>query len=60
MREVLDRFEFDNTISKLDEAGLLIQVLTFLDADLEKLYEFACHLRRLLTIEREELPREIQ
>ena len=27
MREVLDRFDFDNTISKLDEAGLLFQVL---------------------------------
>jgi len=27
MREVLERFDFDNTISKLDEAGLLFQVL---------------------------------
>ena len=27
MREVIDRFDFDNTISKLDEAGLLFQVL---------------------------------
>ena len=27
MREVLDRFDFDNTISKLDEAGLLFQVV---------------------------------
>ncbi len=27
MREVLEKFEFDNTISKLDEAGLLFQVL---------------------------------
>ncbi len=27
MREVLDKFDFDNTISKLDEAGLLFQVL---------------------------------
>jgi type I restriction enzyme M protein len=27
MRDVLDRFDFDNTISKLDEAGLLFQVL---------------------------------
>ena len=26
MREVLERFDFDNTISKLDEAGLLFQV----------------------------------
>lgn len=27
MREVIDHFDFDNTISKLDEAGLLFQVL---------------------------------
>ncbi len=27
MREVLERFDFDNTISKLDEAGLIFQVL---------------------------------
>ena len=27
MREVLDKFDFDNTISKLDESGLLFQVV---------------------------------
>jgi type I restriction enzyme M protein len=27
MREVLERFDFDNTIGKLDEAGLLFQVI---------------------------------
>jgi type I restriction enzyme M protein len=27
MREVLEKFDFDNTISKLDEAGLLFRVL---------------------------------
>jgi type I restriction enzyme M protein len=27
MREVLERFDFDNTITKLDDAGLLFQVL---------------------------------
>ena len=27
MREVLEKFDFDNTISKLDEAGLLFQVI---------------------------------
>jgi hypothetical protein len=27
MREVLEKFDFDNTISKLDAAGLLFQVL---------------------------------
>ena len=40
--------------------SFLAQVLTFLDADLEKLYEFARHLRRLLKVDQEELPREIQ
>ena len=40
--------------------SFLAQVLTFLDADLEKLYVFTRHLRRLLSVEREELPREIQ
>ena len=40
--------------------SFLAQVLTFLDADLEKLYVFTRHLRRLLSLEREELPREIQ
>ena len=35
MREVVERFDFDNTISKLDEAGLLFQVMErFKDADL--------------------------
>ena len=27
MREVLEKFDFDNTISKLDEAGLIFQVM---------------------------------
>ena len=40
--------------------SFLAQVLTFLDADLEKLYEFARHLRRLLKVDQEELPLEIQ
>jgi hypothetical protein len=35
-------------------------VLTFADADLEKLYVFARHLRRLLPSDREALPREVQ
>lgn len=35
MREVLEKFDFDNTISKLDEAGLLFQVVErFKDVDL--------------------------
>ena len=40
--------------------AFLSQVLTFADADLEKLYEFARHLRRLLSVGREALPVEVQ
>ena len=40
--------------------SFLAQVITFLDADLEKLYVFARSLRRLLRVDREELPLEIQ
>jgi type I restriction enzyme R subunit len=40
--------------------AFLAQVLTFGDADLEKLYVFARHLRRLLPADREALPREVQ
>ena len=40
--------------------SFLAQVITFLDADLEKLYVFARHVRRLLKVDREELPLEIQ
>ena len=40
--------------------AFLAQVLTFADSDLEKLYVFARHLRRLLTADRERLPVEVQ
>ncbi len=40
--------------------SFLAQVLTFADADLEKLHVFARHLRRLLPADRAELPREVQ
>jgi len=40
--------------------AFLAQVLTFADADLEKLYVFARHLRRLLPADREALPYEVQ
>lgn len=40
--------------------AFLAQVLTFTDADLEKLYVFARHLRRLIPADRAELPREVQ
>lgn len=40
--------------------AFLSQVLTFADADLEKLYVFTRHLRRLLPPDRDELPTEVQ
>jgi type I restriction enzyme R subunit len=40
--------------------AFLSQVITFADPDLEKLYQFARCLRRLLPADRESLPREIQ
>jgi len=40
--------------------AFLAQVLTFTDPDLEKLYQFARYLRRLLPPDRDSLPREIQ
>src|SRR5207247_4917454 len=40
--------------------AFLAQVLTFADADLEKLYVFARYLRRLLPPDRTQLPREVQ
>jgi hypothetical protein len=40
--------------------AFLAQVLTFADADLEKLYAFGRYLRRLLPADRAELPREVQ
>lgn len=40
--------------------SFLSQILTFADADLEKLYAFARHLRRLLPSDRASLPREVQ
>ncbi len=40
--------------------AFLAQILTFADAELEKLYQFARYLRRLLPWDRDTLPREIQ
>ncbi|HSF29463.1 MAG TPA: RNA-binding domain-containing protein [Candidatus Tectomicrobia bacterium] len=40
--------------------AFLAQVLSFVDADLEKLYVFARHLRRLLPHDWDGLPREVQ
>ena len=40
--------------------AFLSQVLTFADPELEKLYVFCRHLRRLLPAGREQLPREVQ
>jgi type I restriction enzyme R subunit len=40
--------------------AFLAQLLTFADADLERLYVFARHLRRVLPADRQALPREVQ
>jgi len=40
--------------------AFLAQVLTFSDTDLEKLYVFTRHLRRLIPADPDELPREVQ
>lgn len=40
--------------------SFLAQVLPFADTDLEKLYVFSRHLRRLAVGDREELPRDVQ
>jgi len=40
--------------------AFLSQILTFSDADLERLYAFARHLRRILPSDRADLPREVQ
>ena len=40
--------------------SFLSQVITFADADLEKLYAFARYLRRRITVTGDELPREVQ
>jgi type I restriction enzyme R subunit len=40
--------------------AFLSQIIPFADADLEKLYVFARHLRRLLPSDEAELPREVQ
>ena len=40
--------------------AFLAQILTFSDVDLEKLYIFLRHLRRLLPVDRPNLPREVQ
>jgi hypothetical protein len=67
---VVDRFEHisgDERHDFREQLGdyvrlyaFLAQVLTFADADLEKLYVFARHLGRLLPADRLELPREVQ
>lgn len=70
LRPVVDRFLALSTEEQADCRGqltdyvrlyaFLSQVLTFTDADLEKLYVFARLLRRYLPVRKDELPREIQ
>jgi len=66
----VDRYQALDKEERLDFRGkltdyvrlyaFLSQILTFADADLEKLYVFARLLRRYLPHEKEDLPREIQ
>jgi type I restriction enzyme R subunit len=56
-----ERVDFRSTLTDYVRLyAFLSQILTFADADLEKLYVFARLLRRYLPAERDELPREIQ
>ena len=56
-----ERVDFRGQITDYERLyAFLAQVLTFADTDLEKLYVFARHLRRLLPAERDELPLEVQ
>ena len=67
---VVERFQAHSPEERHDFRGqltdytrlyaFLAQVLTFADADLEKLYVFARHLRRLLPSDPAELPRQVQ
>jgi type I restriction enzyme R subunit len=62
-RALSDEEQHDFRVQITDYVRLyafLAQVLTFADADLEKLYVFARPLRRLLPGDRAELPREVQ
>ena len=46
MREVLEKFDFDNTIAKLDEAGLLFQVMErFADPKVDLHPDRVCNLQ---------------
>ena len=59
--QVGERRDFQGQVTDyVRQYSFLAQVITFSDADLEKLYIFTRHLRRLLFIEREELASKIQ
>jgi type I restriction enzyme R subunit len=62
--ETIDKEERMNFRGKLTDYvrlyAFLSQILTFADADIEKLYAFNRLLRRYLPTEKDELPREIQ
>jgi type I restriction enzyme R subunit len=70
LRPLVDRFEELGHEEQTDFRGqltdyvrmysFLSQVLTFTDADLEKLYVFARLLRRYLPARKDDLPREVQ
>ena len=70
LNPAVERFQGLEEAEKQDFRGQLVdfvrlyaflsQILPFTDTDLEKLYVFSRHLRRLLPMERAELPLEVQ
>jgi type I restriction enzyme, R subunit len=60
----LDKAQQEQVRSDLNEFvrlyAFLSQIITFQDAELERLYLFSRYLKRVLPVEREDLPREIQ
>jgi len=60
-RENHERADFRHTLNEYVRAfAFLSQILPFADQDLMKLYEFARNLRRLIPVEHEQLPVEVQ
>ncbi len=70
LKPIVDRFSALDEPEKIDFRGQLVdyvrlyaflaQILPFNDVDLEKLYVFSRHLRRLLPMDRAVLPLEVQ
>lgn len=60
-RENSERADFRHTLNEYVRAfAFLSQILPFADEDLMKLYEFSRNLRRLIPVDQEQLPVEVQ